>query len=406
MSSSEGAHPRNILLGVSGGIACYKAADLVSRLRKAGFDVNVVMTKNATEFVQPLTFQTMSENPVAVDTFQNPQFWEVEHIALAQKADLIVLAPATANVIAKLAHGIADDMLTTTVLASVAPLLIAPAMNTQMYAAAATQQNIQTLKDRGASFVGPDGGLLACGDVGAGRMSEPAQIVETIQTMLQRRSDLQGLRAIVTAGPTREELDPVRFLTNRSSGKMGFAIAEALRDRGAQVTLVHGPVSLAIPQGVQAVPVTSTQDLYEALSARVKDADVLIQAAAPADYRAKARAEQKIKKQPGQDLQLVLEETTDVAAALGKNKQPGQTFVGFAAETENHLDNARRKLVSKNLDMICLNDVGQLGAGFDVDTNQLTLVTNNSVSRLPMLSKREVADRLIDAVLLLRKAPV
>ncbi len=402
----EKPREKTVLLGVSGGIAAYKSADLVSRLRKAGIRVFVVMTKNACEFVTPLTFQSMSENPVTVDTFQNPQYWEVEHIALAKKADLIVIAPATANVIAKLAHGLADDMLTTTVLASQAPVLIAPAMNTQMYQAAVTQQNIETLKARGVQFIGPGGGFLACGDWGPGRMSEPQDIAQEVERLLNLKGDYAGLKAVVTAGPTRERLDPVRFLTNRSSGKMGYAIARALKERGAEVTLISGPVGLVPPAGVKLMPVDSTQDLYRAVTEQAREADVLIQAAAPADYRPADIAEQKIKKQDGQDLVLNLQETQDVAAAAGQEKRPGQTFVGFAAETENLLQNARRKLVEKNLDMICLNDVTQPGAGFDVDTNQLTLVTKNSVSKLPMLSKDETAHKVLDAILRLREANV
>lgn len=402
----KSAREKTVLLGVSGGIAAYKSADLVSRLRKAGIRVFVVMTRNACEFVTPLTFQSMSENPVAVDTFENPQYWEVEHIALAKKADLIVLAPATANLIAKLAHGLADDMLTTTVLASQAPVLVAPAMNTVMYQADITQQNIEALKARGVRFIGPGGGFLACGDVGPGRMSEPQEILEEALRMLESKGDYEGVKAVVTAGPTRENLDPVRFLTNRSSGKMGYAIARALQQRGAQVTLITGPVGIKPPTGVDVVPVTSTEDLHRAVMAAAKEADLLIQAAAPADYRPARVSEQKIKKQDGSPLSLTLEETQDVAAAAGREKRPGQLFVGFAAETHDHLQNARRKLEQKNLDMICLNDVTQEGAGFDVDTNQLTLVTKNSVSKLPMLSKDEAANRMLDALLRLREAGV
>lgn len=395
-----------VLLGVSGGIAVYKSCELVSRLRKAGVAVHVVMTRNACEFVTPLTFQSMSENQVAVDTFQNPQYWEVEHIALVKKTDLMVMAPATANLIAKLAHGIADDMLTTTVLASPSPLLIAPAMNTQMYQAEVTQQNIQILKDRGARLIGPGGGFLACGDVGPGRMSEPAEIFQEIMGMLEGKQDYAGVKAVVTAGPTRERLDPVRYLTNRSSGKMGYAIAKALADRGAQVTLITGPVTLNPPQGVELVPVDSTQDLYDAVMPAAREADLLIQAAAPADYRPEAVSASKLKKKQGEPLVLTLSETQDVAAAAGAHKRPGQLFVGFAAETDNLLENARRKLEQKNLDMICLNDVNQPGAGFEVDTNQLTLVTRNAVSKLPMLSKEQTAHKVLDAIHRLREAPV
>lgn len=394
---------KTIVLGVTGGIAAYKACELVSRLKKAQAQVHVIMTRNACEFVQPLTFQTLSGNPVATDTFANPQFWEVEHIALAQKADLFVVAPATANVIAKLAHGLADDMLTTTILATKAPVLIAPAMNTQMYRAEPTQRNLDTLLARGMKTVGPGGGLLACGDVGAGRMSEPVEIIEAIEQVLAPQGDYAGLKVLVTAGPTREPLDPVRYLTNRSSGRMGYAVAEALLARGAQVTLVTGPVSLPVPEGAQAVDITTTQDLYEAVTTRAPDMDVLIQAAAPADFTAEQANEEKITKQPGQGLTMYLRQTPDVAKAAGEHKQPHQVFVGFAAETSRDLQKARRKMDSKNLDLICLNDVTEPGAGFDVETNILTLVTPNAVTALPKMSKRQAADRLLDEVLKIRR---
>lgn len=395
---------KTIVLGVTGGIAAYKACEVVSRLKKAQAQVHVIMTRNACEFVQPLTFQTMSGNPVATDTFANPQFWEVEHIALAQKADLFVVAPATANVIAKLAHGLADDMLTTTILATKAPVLIAPAMNTQMYQAEITQRNLDTLRGRGMKTVGPGGGLLACGDIGAGRMSEPVEIVEAIEHLLAPQGDYAGLKVLVTAGPTRELLDPVRYLTNRSSGRMGYAVAEALLARGAQVTLVTGPVGLPAPDGAQVVHITTTQDLYEAVTTRAPQMDVLIQAAAPADFTAEQAADEKITKQPGEGLTLSLRQTPDVAKAAGQHKQPSQVFVGFAAETSRDLAKARRKLESKNLDLICLNDVTEPGAGFDVDTNILTLVSPNAVMALPKMSKRQAADRLLDEVLKIRKA--
>ncbi len=394
---------KTIVLGVSGGIAAYKACELCSRLVKAGAKVHVIMTANACQFVMPMTLETLSQNPVTTDVFARPEdHHEVEHIALAKAADLFVIAPATANVIAKIAAGIADDMLTTTLLATKAPLLIAPAMNTQMYFNAATQHNLQTLKSRGVQTIGPDGGLLACGDVGAGRMSEPVAILAAIEQHFAKVQDYAGIKAVVTAGPTREMLDPVRFLTNRSSGKMGYAIAEALAARGAEVTLVSGPVSLTPPLGVRVESITSTQDLLERLSALAPKADVLIQAAAPADYTMQAATE-KIKKQDGQPLTLSLSQTPDVAKAVGAHKREDQFFVGFAAETGNKLDNARKKLVEKNLDLICLNDVTQPGAGFEVDSNQLTLISQNKVMRLPQLSKRETADRLLDEILLLRK---
>lgn len=390
---------KTVVLGISGGIAAYKACEIVSRLRKMDIQVNVIMTKNACEFVQPLTLQTLSLNPVAVDTFQSPQTWEVEHIALAKKADVFLVAPATANVIAKMANGIADDMLTTTYLATEAKVLIAPAMNTVMWQHEATQKNMETLTARGVHTVGPDGGLLACGDVGAGRMSEPEQIVQACLSLLNENQDLKGKKVLVTAGPTREAIDPVRFITNRSSGKMGYAIAQAAVSRGAEVTLVSGPVDLKPVTGAKTIKVTSTQDLYDVMMENAPDHDVLIQAAAPADFKMEQAAEQKIKKNADGNLVLSLVQTQDVAKAVGQFKKPGQFFVGFAAETHDTLENARKKLTSKNLDLIALNDVGQPGAGFDVDTNILTLVSNTGEVVLPLMSKAEAADKLLDEVI-------
>lgn len=397
---------KTVVLGISGGIAAYKACEVVSRLVKAGVQVHVIMTQNACEFVTPLTLQTLSQNPVAVNTFDALHAWEVEHISLAKKADVLLIAPATANIIAKLAVGLADDMLTTTALATQAPLLLAPAMNTIMWQHPATQANLKTLVARGAFTVGPEGGLLACGDVGAGRMSEPADIVEACLALLEaksrQRNDYQGKKVLVTAGPTREALDPVRFITNRSSGKMGYAIAEAARDRGAEVTLVSGPVSLPALPGISLVKVESTQDLFDTMVRLAPAQDVLIQAAAPADFRPRQESAQKIKKQADGGLKLDLVQTRDVAKALGEQKKLGQVFVGFAAETENHLDNARRKLKSKHLDLIALNDVSREDAGFDVDTNALTLITEGGAEELPLMSKTAAADKLLDAILALK----
>lgn len=393
---------KTVVLGVTGGIAAYKACELTSRLRKSGADVYVIMTKNACEFVAPLTFETLSNHPVVCDTFARPETWEVEHVALAKKADVFVIAPATANIMAKMAAGIADDMLSTTVLATCAKVLLAPAMNTGMWENAATQANVKTLIGRGVSFIGPEGGFLACGDTGAGRMSEPEAIFGRIAEMLYPRRDMEGLRVLVTAGPTREKLDPVRYLTNRSSGKMGYAIAEAAQKRGARVTLVSGPVSIPCPAGVELVSVTSTQDLYDALTARCGDMDAVVQAAAPADYTPETVSEQKIKKQKGEGLTLRLRETPDVAVAVGKLKKPGQTLVGFAAETENLLDNAGKKLDRKNLDMIVANDVTAPGAGFGTDTNVVTFVTKEGTEALPLMQKSAVADAIWDRVLKLR----
>ena len=394
---------KNVVLGVTGGIAAYKACELCSRLRKAGAQVYVIMTKNACEFVAPLTFETLSNHPVVTDTFARPDTWEVEHVALAKRADVFVIAPATANILAKMACGIADDMLSTTVLATRAPILAAPAMNTGMWENAATRENVEKLRARGVRFIGPEGGFLACGDNGAGRMSEPAAIFEAINQILSPRQDMQGLSVLITAGPTQERLDPVRFITNRSSGKMGYAIAQAARDRGASVTLVTGPTSLSKPQGVETVPILSTQDLYDEMTARCGEADIVIQAAAPADFTPAEAAKEKIKKQGGEDLILRLRQTPDVAAAVGKLKRPGQTLIGFAAETNDVLKNAAGKLRKKNLDMIVANDVTSPGAGFDVDTNIVTFVTFSGQETLPCMPKRQVADELLDRAMALRK---
>ncbi len=395
---------KNVVLGVTGGIAAYKACELTSRLRKAGAQVYVIMTKNACQFVAPLTFETLSNHPAVTDTFARPSTWEVEHIALAKRADVFVIAPATANILAKMAHGIADDMLSTTVLATRAPILAAPAMNTGMWENAATRENVQTLLRRGVRFLGPEGGFLACGDTGAGRMSEPTQIFDAIVDTLHPRQDMKGLRVVVTAGPTQERIDPVRYISNRSSGKMGYAIAEAAVKRGAEVTLVTGPTRLNAPQGVHAVSIQSTQDLLEAMTVCCKDADIVIQAAAPADFTPAVVADQKIKKQGDGDLVLTLRQTPDVAAQVGRMKHPGQTLVGFAAETNDVLENAETKLNKKNLDMIVANDVTAPGAGFDVDTNIVTFVTHAGKETLPCLPKRQVAEELLNRVMKLRES--
>ena len=393
---------KHVVLGVTGGIAAYKACELASRLRKAGAETKVIMTKNACEFVRPLTFETLTNQSVVTDTFDRPETRDVAHVSLAKWADLFVIAPATANILAKMACGIADDMLSTTVLATRAPVLLAPAMNTGMWENAATKANVETLKQRGARFVGPEGGFLACGDTGPGRMSEPEAIFAAVESILCPHRDFEGLRVLVTAGPTREALDPVRYLTNRSSGKMGYAIAEAAAERGAQVTLVTGPTNLSIPTGVEAVSILSTQDLYDAMIARCEQADVVIQSAAPADFTPVAAADQKIKKQGDGNLIIEFTQTPDVAAAVGRMKKPGQTLVGFAAETQDVLENAAEKLRKKNLDMIVANDVTAPGAGFDVDTNIVTFVTENGRESLPCMEKRRVAEALLDRVLRLR----
>ena len=394
---------RHVVMGVTGGIAAYKACEVVSRLKKLGADVDVIMTENAARLVAPLTFETLSARPVSVDTFARAASWDVRHISLAQKADVMLVAPATANLMAKLACGIADDMLTTTLLATKAPIVLAPAMNTGMWTAEATQQNLRTLLARGVRTVGPDSGRLACGDSGAGRMSEPEAIVEAVCGLLCHRRDMEGLRVLVTAGPTVERIDPVRYLTNDSSGKMGYALAEAARDRGARVTLLSGPVHIAPPQGVETVPVISTQSLYDAMLERCGEQDIIVQAAAPADYRVERPAAQKLKKRAGEPLVLTLVENPDIARAVGERKRPGQVLVGFAAETQDLLANAKRKLAGKNLDLIVANDVTAEGAGFGTDTNLVTLITREGETALPLMSKREVAGRIWDAAMTLFK---
>ena len=394
---------RHVVMGVTGGIAAYKACEVVSRLKKLGADVDVIMTENAARLVAPLTFETLSARPVSVDTFARTASWDVRHISLAQKADVMLVAPATANLMAKLACGIADDMLTTTLLATKAPIVLAPAMNTGMWTAEATQQNLRTLLARGVRTVGPDSGRLACGDSGAGRMSEPEAIVEAVCGLLCHRRDMEGLRVLVTAGPTVERIDPVRYLTNDSSGKMGYALAEAARDRGARVTLLSGPVHIAPPQGVETVPVISTQSLYDAMLERCGEQDIIVQAAAPADYRVERPAAQKLKKRAGEPLVLTLVENPDIAKAVGERKRPGQVLVGFAAETQDLLANAKGKLAGKNLDLIVANDVTAEGAGFGTDTNLVTLITREGETALPLMSKREVAGRIWDAAMTLFK---
>ncbi len=395
---------KHIVLGVTGGIAAYKSCEIVSMLRKRKAEVRVIMTKNATQFVQPLTFETLSNAPVVTDTFVRDGTWEVEHIALAKWADLFLIAPATANIIAKMACGIADDMLSTTVLATKAPVLLAPAMNTGMWTADATQRNIRTLKERAVRLIGPDSGFLACGDSGAGRMSEPAAIVDAVTELLGRTQDFVGLRVMVTAGATRERLDPVRYMTNDSSGKMGFSLAAAAKERGAEVLVIAGHTTASEPEGVTIQRVDSTQELYDAVLTAAATQDVVIQAAAPADYRFAVTYPQKHKKaHDGQPFMVALVENPDIAAALGERKRDGQTLVGFAAETDNLLENARKKLARKNLDLIVLNDVSQPGAGFNVDTNIATLITPDSQTEYPLRTKRQLADDILDKILQIRR---
>ena len=387
---------RHIVLGVTGGIAVYKACDLVSRLVKQGAQVRVVMTANACRFVPPLSFETLSGNPVSTDTFEPRR--ELEHIALAKWADAFVIAPATANCMAKMAAGLADDLLSTTALAMTVPVLLAPAMNANMWRHPATRANAGVLEGRGVRMVGPGTGHLACGDDDVGRMAEPQQILSALEALFAPRQDYAGRKVLVTAGPTVEDIDPVRYITNRSSGKMGYAIAEAARDRGAEVALVSGPVHLEAPAGVEVVNVRSSAELCRAVLDRGAWADVVIQAAAPADFTPAVVASSKIKK-TGQGMTIELVSTTDIAAELGRRKHAGQVLVAFAAETDDVMENAKAKLARKNADLIVANDVTRPDAGFGVDTNAVTLITRTDARALPVMSKPQVAHAILDRVL-------
>ena len=391
---------KTLLLGVTGGIACYKSIALVSALTKLHCNVQVVMTKNATEFISPMIFEQFTGNRTAVDTFDRGHSHNVEHISLAEQADMVLIAPATANVLAKLAHGMADDMLTTTVLACRCPKYAAPAMNTGMYENAVTQDNLDTLRKYGWNIIEPGSGKLLCGSVGAGKMPEPEELLEHVVYELGHSKDMVGLNVLVTAGPTREALDPVRFMTNHSSGKMGYAIARAAAMRGANVTLVSGPTNLKKPAYGQFVPITSAQDMYEAVTSRAGDMDIVIKAAAVADYRPATVAGDKIKKSgTDDDLNLRLERTNDILATLGANKKAGQFLCGFSMETKDMLENSRKKLQKKNLDMICANNLKESGAGFGVETNVLTLITPTDEIALPLMSKEEAAHALLDEII-------
>ena len=389
---------KTVLLGVTGGIACFKAAALASMLKKQHADVQVVMTKNATEFVTPLTFEQLTGNRALVDTFDRNFQYNVAHIALADRADYVLIAPATANVIAKLAHGLADDMLTTTVLACTCPKALAPAMNTNMYENPVTKDNLAILRRYGWEIVDPASGHLACGAVGKGRLPEPEDLLEVCLHALAHEKDMAGKRLLVTAGPTQEALDPVRYLTNHSSGRMGYSIAKAAARRGAQVTLVSGPTALKKPAYVETVDVVSAQDMYEAVTSRAKDMDIIVKAAAVADYRPATLADNKIKKKEG-DMAIPLARTKDILGALGENKRPGQFLCGFSMETENMVENSKKKLEKKHLDLIAANNVKVAGAGFGVDTNILTLITPDGMTELPLMSKDAAADALLDAIL-------
>lgn len=389
---------KTVVLGVTGGIACFKAAALASMLKKQHADVQVIMTENATRFVTPLTFEQLTGNKALVDTFDRNFVHSVEHIAVADRAQYVLIAPATANVIAKLAHGLADDMLTTTVLACRCKKAIAPAMNTGMYENPVTQDNLEILKRYGWEVVDPAEGHLACGAQGKGRLPEPEDLLEVCLHALAHEKDLAGKRVLVTAGPTQEAIDPVRFLTNHSSGRMGYAIAKAAARRGADVTLVSGPTALKKPAYVNTVDVISAQDMYDAVTKAAPDADIIIKAAAVADYRPVSAAQEKIKKAEG-EASIPLTRTMDILGTLGKNKRAGQFLCGFSMETENVLENSRAKLKKKNLDMIAANSLRVEGAGFGVDTNVLTLITEDGETPLPLMRKEAAADALLDAII-------
>ncbi len=395
---------KTVLLGVTGGIACYKAAALASALVKQHCDVQVVMTRNATEFLTPVTFEQLTGNRVAVDTFDRNHPFQVEHVALADRADLVLIAPATANVLAKLAHGIADDMLTTTVLACDCPKMAAPAMNTRMYENPVTQDNLNILRRYGWEIIEPASGRLACGAVGPGKLPEPEDLLESVLHALIHTKDMAGLRLLVTAGPTQEALDPVRYLTNHSTGKMGYAIARAAAARGAEVTLVTGPTALKRPAYMEVVGITSARDMFEAVTRRSQRQDIIIKAAAVADYRPAAVAGDKIKKsEDGSDLTLSLERTDDILAWLGTHKPQGQFLCGFSMETRDVLSNSRKKLLKKNLDLIAANSLREEGAGFGTATNHVTLITAQAEKDLPLMSKDRVAHALLDEILALRR---
>ncbi len=393
---------KTILLGVTGSIAAYKIAYLASALKKLHADVHVLMTKNATNFIHPITFETLTGNKCLVDTFDRNFQFSVEHVSIAKKADVVMIAPASANVIGKLAHGLADDMLTTTVTACRCPKILSPAMNTAMYENPIVQDNLQRLASFGFEVITPASGYLACGDTGAGKMPEPSVLLEYILREVAHEKDLKGKKILVTAGPTQESLDPVRYLTNHSSGKMGYAIAKMAMLRGAEVTLVSGPTALEPPLFVKYVPITTAREMYEAVTAVSDAQDIIIKAAAVADYRPASISDQKIKKSD-QDLSIALERTDDILKYLGAHKHPGQFLCGFSMETENMLANSRAKLEKKNLDMVAANNVKVAGAGFQGDTNVLTLITKDNDVSLPLMSKEDAAMKLLDQILQLQK---
>ena len=393
----ESLQGKCVLLGVTGGIAAYKMANVASGLRKAGAEVHVIMTENATQFITPLTFETLTNNRCVVDTFARDFQYDVTHVSLAKKADLILIAPATANVIAKLAHGIADDMLTTTVLASRCKKLVAPAMNTAMLENPITQDNLETLRKYGFTIVEPAVGMLACKDVGSGKLPEPEVLLDRIAMEIAREKDYLGLHVTVTAGPTQEALDPVRYLTNHSTGKMGYAIAREAMLRGADVPLISGPTSLAPVPGVRMVPIVSAQDMFEAVKEALPRTDILIKSAAVADYRPAEVFTDKIKKREG-DMAIPLERTPEILTWVSQHRHPGLFVCGFSMETKDLLDSSRKKLEKKHLDMIVANNLKVAGAGFGVDTNVVTILTDREVLELPLMGKDQVAARLLDEI--------
>jgi phosphopantothenoylcysteine decarboxylase/phosphopantothenate--cysteine ligase len=388
------------VIGVTGGIAVYKTLDLVSRLKKLNVNINIIMTSSAQEFVKPLSFQSLSQNYVVTDMFKEPKTWDVEHISLAQKADLFVIAPATANIIGKIANGIADDMLSTTVMATRAPVLIAPAMNTNMYENPIVQNNIERLKQLGYYFIDPASGRLACGDYGRGKLAAPEDIVNEIVKILKtcsKSKDLLGKKVIVTAGPTQEPIDPVRYITNHSSGKMGYSLAEAARKRGAEVILISGPTNLKKPYDIKTVDIVTANDMYEAILNHFDDADIIIKAAAVSDYRPSNISNQKIKKS-NFDLDIKLTRNPDILYELGKKKK-NKILVGFAAETNDLMNNAIKKVNKKNLDFIVANDLSQQGAGFKEETNIVTIIDKKGkIEKFDKMKKDEVADIILDKI--------
>ena len=390
---------KTVVIGVSGGIAVYKACDVVSRLKKLNANVHVIMTKSATEFVTPLTFQSLSQNYVVNDMFEEPKTWDVEHISLAKKADVFLIVPATANVIGKVANGIADDMLTTTVMATTGKVLIAPAMNTNMYRNPILQRNISTLKELGYNFVDPDSGRLACGDIGEGKLASPEKIVDAVVDLFNEdKKDLLGKKIMITAGPTVESIDPVRYLTNRSTGKMGYAIAKMAANRGADVTLVSGPTNIEPPSNIKKlIKVQSAKDMYDAIIDNFDENQVIIKSAAVADYKPKNYSDKKIKKS-NDDLIIELDRNKDIAYELGKIKK-NKILVGFAAETNDLIENAKGKISKKNLDFIVANDLTESGAGFGTDTNIVKIIDKDgNIAKYPQMKKDEVADVILDKV--------